>query len=413
MNINRILRSLRRSWKTALAIGIAVGLLTTLASSLLQKPAYTATNVVLFQVADMNKVADPNEATLYATTLASSYVSMVNQPSMTVPVSEKLGLEQAELAVGISASAPRTNLVSTIRYEAPDAAQAEQVVRAFGDEMAQQVSAYTDKVDGKPRITVANQAVNVIETPGTAPSLISSLMKGAIAGLLALLAWLLVRALLDTRVHELADIDEVTDASVLANLNSADDGASLAPLVPFLGLQRPASLLLAAPRTAGAHAATVLAAARALDAREPAGVLLVDTDLRSGELSRLAGASGPGLSEVLSGQASLEQAVTRGDGLAVLGAGSLPPNPAELLASPALADTLARAASAHELVLISGSGLLEHSDTALVARLAQRSILLVGKGLDSQAQVRESLDLLETIDAPVAGVVLDAPSRKK
>ena len=71
MNLNRVLRSMRRGLKSALLVGLALGLLTSALSLLLAKPSYRAANTVLFQVADMEKVADPSAAITYATSLAT------------------------------------------------------------------------------------------------------------------------------------------------------------------------------------------------------------------------------------------------------------------------------------------------------------------------------------------------------
>ncbi len=112
-------------------------------------------------------------------------------------------------------------------------------------------------------------------------------------------------------------------------------------------------------------------------------VILVDCDLRRGDIRlRLPIGPGPGLAEVLSGQASLQEAVrecdldfadggfpgsTGGDGggngyLAVLAAGTSPPNPIQMLSSQAMLDVLARLRESYDNVVVDTSPLLRVSD---------------------------------------------------
>ena len=72
-------------------------------------------------------------------------------------------------------------------------------------------------------------------------------------------------------------------------------------------------------------------------------ILLIDCDLRSPSLHRLFKTKGlPGLSEVLAGMIPFEEAVIplKLEGLHVLPAGTIPPNPAELLGSDAMGTLL-------------------------------------------------------------------------
>lgn len=408
MNLNRILRTIRRSWKQALAVGLVLGALAMLAGSLLSKPSHTATNTVLFQVAEMDKVSDPSVATTYATTLAASYTSMLNEPIVTQPLAKKVDVEQEALEAGLKVMAPKNNLVATITYESEDQAQATQVVTLAGQQLDQLVDQTTDSVGGQPRIQVVRQSTNVFETPGTAPNLVGTLLKGIVAGLMGFLGWLLVRALLDHKVHERADLEEVSDSSVLAHLHEPQDAAALARAVPFLGLGSPASLLVTSSVAKEAPAPVAVSAARTLAAEPGARVLLVDADLREGRASRQLGLDGPGLSEYLAGTHDLAGLVREVDGLQVLGSGTLPPNPAELLASPRLAQLLEQAGGDH-LVVLCSPGLLEHSDAALVASRAAGTVLLVGARRVGQAQVRESLDLLDAVGARFKGQLLSDP----
>lgn len=405
MKLNRILRSLRRNVVPALVAGAVLGLLTTLGSYLLVKPTYTASNQILFQVAGMEKVQDPSLATNYATTLASSYTSMVNQPVITVPLAETVELEQPVLAANLTVVSPRTNMLATISYKDADEAKATQVVTEAGKLLEQAVDQTTDKVGTQPRISVVQQTVNTLETPGSAPTPISSLMKGAMVGLMTLIAWLLVRALLDNKVRVASDLSELDDSSVLAELHEPQDAALLARAIPFLQLGEPARILLAAARDDDGAEATAVATAQALAADSRNRVLLVDADLRHGLITRQLGVSGPGLSEFLSGQTDVPK-ISRTDGLSVLSSGALPPNPAELLSADRFATLLGQAGD-HTHIVVASSGLLDHSDAALCATAVGGTVLVTRAGSSRESDVREAVALLDSVHAPFAGLVLD------
>src|SRR6202453_3743014 len=81
-------------------------------------------------------------------------------------------------------------------------------------------------------------------------------------------------------------------------------------------------------------------------------VLLIDADLRRPSIHKTLG-MGPrsGLSNVLTGSATLEQTITRSPilpNLSILPAGTPPPNPAELLASPNMRDVLEKLRGAYD-----------------------------------------------------------------
>src|SRR5206468_5369220 len=85
-------------------------------------------------------------------------------------------------------------------------------------------------------------------------------------------------------------------------------------------------------------------------------VLLVDADLRRPSIHKTLG-TGPktGLSNVLTGNATLQQATVRSSilpGLFILPAGTPPPNPAELLASSNMTDVLAELREQYDHIVV-------------------------------------------------------------
>lgn len=111
-------------------------------------------------------------------------------------------------------------------------------------------------------------------------------------------------------------------------------------------------------------------------------VLLVDADLRKGNLHRTFGLKGRagGLSEVLAGRAEWPAMVkpTEIPGLSLLCTGLLPPDPLVLLMSPRFSDFTAQVSEAFDFVIIDAPPLLPVTDAQVIGSKVE-SILMVAK----------------------------------
>jgi receptor protein-tyrosine kinase len=147
--------------------------------------------------------------------------------------------------------------------------------------------------------------------------------------------------------------------------------------------------------------------------------IIVETDLRNPTLSRQHGLRvGPGLAELLTHQVDLDATIQSkpiaagangangaGTALDVIVAGSLPPNPAELIESKAMDEALSQLAERYELVVIDTAPVGVVSDAFPLVRKVDGVIVVARMGRttrDSAQRLREQLNRLE---APVLGVV--------
>jgi len=137
-------------------------------------------------------------------------------------------------------------------------------------------------------------------------------------------------------------------------------------------------------------------------------VCLVDGDLRRPGVGRYTDLeSSVGLTTVLIGAVDLDSALQPwGPNLQVLMSGELPPNPSELLGSPAMGELLDELNSRFDVVVIDGAPLLPVTDSAVLARRVASVVMVVGMGQLKRRELQRSLSDLETIDAPVVGVVI-------
>lgn len=141
-------------------------------------------------------------------------------------------------------------------------------------------------------------------------------------------------------------------------------------------------------------------------------VLLIDADLRRPSIHKTLG-MGPrsGLSNVLTGSATLEQAVSRSSilpNLFVLPAGTSPPNPAELLASPNMRDALNQLREQYDHIVVDTPPALSVTDAVVLSQRADAVVLVIRCGQTTKQALRRSRDILARVNAKVVGVLLNA-----
>lgn len=144
-------------------------------------------------------------------------------------------------------------------------------------------------------------------------------------------------------------------------------------------------------------------------ARLGAPVLVIDADLRRPSCHRVLGVrNGPGLTEVLAGhEGKLRRLEVHKTELFFLGAGSVPPNPTELLGSQRMREVLARLQKRFAYVLIDAPPLTPVSDSVVLSTLVDGVVLVVDQQRTSRQTVRDARARLAYARAKVLGVVLN------
>jgi len=146
-------------------------------------------------------------------------------------------------------------------------------------------------------------------------------------------------------------------------------------------------------------------------ARDGARVVLIDGDLRNPQLYRLvrADASHPGLSDILMGNASLEQAVqqTAVEGLVFIGAGTPVDNPVRLLRSPQLQSLLETLKKVADFIIIDTPSAATFADGTVIGLAAGNVLIVHAAGNGMTDATREMLSRLRQHEANLVGVVLN------
>ena len=139
--------------------------------------------------------------------------------------------------------------------------------------------------------------------------------------------------------------------------------------------------------------------------------LLIDADLRRPMVSRVFFNENrrPGLTEVLTGQAELSDAVIAAevDGLAILTAGTRVANPAEVLATPRMRELIKEALLTYDRVVIDTAPALAVSDSLLLAPHVDVTCLVLRSFKTPRKTFARALKALREINCQPAGVVLN------
>ena len=142
-------------------------------------------------------------------------------------------------------------------------------------------------------------------------------------------------------------------------------------------------------------------------------VVLVDCDLRKATISRYLRIprNHAGLTNVITSkdEGALAAALVRvkDSGITVLTAGTIPPNPAELLGSPKMQELLKSVEDDYDYILLDLPPILVVTDAAVIGSKADGVILVVGSGDISPDEAKQAKDLLEKGRTNILGVVLN------
>lgn len=268
----------------------------------------------------------------------------------------------------------------------------------------------------------------------TSPSPLFTLILGALLGLLATIAAVFLWETVDDRVRSADDVERVTDLGVIGRVLKmpGDRGrGEIYRLATLLYPRSPAAEAFRALRTnlefaaldqryrtivvtsAAAHEGKTVVAANLAIAYAQGGkqVILVDADLRLPGIQLLFGLGDAiGLTDLARSDAStLEEVLqsTEVPGLRILTAGTIPPNPAELLGSQRMKALIARLLDAADVLVIDTAPVGVVTDAALLAADADATILVVRESFASERIVRRGREALAAVNAHVAGVVLN------
>ncbi|HCI6751177.1 polysaccharide biosynthesis tyrosine autokinase [Klebsiella quasipneumoniae] len=144
-------------------------------------------------------------------------------------------------------------------------------------------------------------------------------------------------------------------------------------------------------------------------------VLFIDADLRKGYVHKMLGGQNiHGLSDVLSGQSSVESVIERipSAEFDYIGRGQVPPNPAELLMHRRFEALLKWASDNYELVIIDTPPILAVTDAAIIGRYAGTTLLVARFEENTAKEIAVSVKRFEQSGVLVRGCILNGVVKK-
>jgi polysaccharide biosynthesis transport protein len=430
------LNILRRRWLSVLIIALttlAVASLVTLA----MPKKYTATTRLLFAVTS-ESVTELAQGSNFAEKQMASYAEVATSPLVLEPVVEKLALPTtaAELEESVEASVPLDTVILEIAATDSDPQRAAMIANAVGVKLGKLVGDLSpSRQDGSDAVRATTLAVAQVPVSPSSPNIPRNLGIGILLGLLVGIAIAVLRQRLDTKIRSEQDVRALTDSPILGVV-AFDQKVPRHPVIlrdeplaaPSEAVRRlrtnlqfvdagnrPRSIVISSSIPGEGKSTMAINLAVSL-ADTGARVILVDADLRRPSIADYAGIEGGvGLTTVLIGRADVEDVVQPlgTTTLDLLPAGQIPPNPSELLGSPAMAGLLDRLTTSYDMVLLDSPPLLPVTDAAVLSKLAGGALVVVGADRIHRPQLQETLASLETAGAHVLGVVLNKIDRRE
>jgi len=178
--------------------------------------------------------------------------------------------------------------------------------------------------------------------------------------------------------------------------------------IHFAAVDKPTRTLLVTSTNPGEGKTTTsanLACAMALDGKN---VILVDSDLRRPSIHKIFEVMRvPGLTDVILGHSSLDDALQPYEllpNLHILPAGSIAPNPSELLNSRKFAAIFADLRSRADVVIFDSPPVLVAADAPILASQTDGSVLVVETGSTKKAAAVRAAQILQQARANVMGI---------
>jgi receptor protein-tyrosine kinase len=435
VDFKQIIQVLRRRWMT-IALLFVIAVVAASAYTFTATKQYES-HAGVFVSADTRDASDAYAEVVAISTRMTSYADLATSTElMNRVISDldlNLGVDTLREKVG---SAPVVNTQQiAITATDPDPHVAQAIARSVSENLA----SYLEEVE-TPRGTTASQITTRVTNEATLPTSPASprtllnLVTAALVGLVLGIGLAVARDVLDRTVRSLDNVQEVTDAPVLASVGF-DPGMKRNPLLTDLGAfaarteafrllrtnlqfldldSRPRSLVItsAVPGEGKTATSTNLAVALAQAGRR---VLLVDGDLRRPRVASLLDLDGAiGLTTVLVGSASLEDAIQvhGASGLHFLASGAKPPNPTEILQSRVTHDLMARLRAEYDMVIIDVPPLLPVADAAVLAAATDGAIIVAKHGRTTRDQLREATGRLENVGGRLFGIVINMIPRR-
>ncbi|MBE3073492.1 MAG: polysaccharide biosynthesis tyrosine autokinase [Actinobacteria bacterium] len=431
MELKDYIRVIRKRWQIIVAVLLVVLAGAALATALSPK-IYEAQTQLFVSTSGSSDSGALLSGSNFTQQRVKSYADVITTPNVLDPVIERLQLDMTAAKLGdqITATVPLDTVLIEVAVTNTDPRVAAEVADAVGKQFTKTVADLESVSTGRSSpVKVTIVSTPTVPTTPISPKPTRNLALGVVLGLLLGLGLALLRDLMDTSIKNEKDCAEVTDATVIGDI-AFDPEASKNPLIvqadphgpraeafrtlrtnlQFVDAANHPRSIVFASSVPGEGKTTTTANLAITIAANGTRICIVEGDLRRPRLLEYLGMDGSvGLTNVLIGQAELGDVLQQfaDSSVYVIGAGSVPPNPSELLGSTAMIDTLRELESRFDMVIIDSPPLLPVTDAAVLSTIAGGTVVVVGAGMVDRDHLARSLQSLYAVKARVLGLVLN------
>lgn len=184
---------------------------------------------------------------------------------------------------------------------------------------------------------------------------------------------------------------------------------SLRTNIQYTSFDKKIKKLLVTSSTPGEGKSTTASNLALAIAGEGKKVLLIDCDLRKPSVHKKFNISNQvGVTNFLLGEVGFEEAVNNyKNKLFIMTAGTIPPNPSEMLSSKNLNNFLQDVSEKFDMVIIDSPPIMAVTDAQILSTKTDGVVLVIEAGKTEKAVALRSKEALEKVNAKILGVVLN------
>ena len=429
MNLQDFLKLLRTRWVTVLVSTVAVLLLAIL-YTVTTTPLYQASTRLFVSTSAGKSASDLYQGNRLSQDRVLSYTELLMGETLAQRTVNKLDLDVSAKALKakVKATAKPDTVLIDVNVLDTSPLRARDIANALSDEFVVMVRELETPDPGErpDARVIVEQRASIPSSPAV-PKPKRNIAGGLALGLLLGIGLALLRDRLDNTVKSREALEEITHVGMAgsipldkdrrrdtaisfenSNTGIAEAFRKLRTNLQFLNVDNPPRIIVITSSTpAEGKSTTAINIALAL-AEAEYNVVLVDGDMRRPSVDKYLDLVGSvGFSTVLSGGASLAEVLqtTKYPNLTVLAAGTIPPNPSELLGSQAARKVLSDLREQFDYVIIDSSPLLAVTDGAILATNADGALIMARFGETKREQLAHAVGTLENVGATLLGAV--------
>lgn len=436
MSLDDFVKVIRTRWLTILVTAMLT-ISAAVVYTFQQTPQYEASTRLFVSTAAGTSVAELYSGNRLAQDRVLSYAELIVGETLAQRTVDRLNLDMGAATVAKRVTAkvrPNTVLIDVSVVDSSPV-RARDIANALSDEFVLLVRDLETPAPGSQpegRVVVEQRAT--VPTIPVSPNKKKNLAIGVFLSVMLGVGLALLREILDNTVKDREGLERISGASLVGvipfdksrrdhpaisfetdNSPTAEAFRKLRTNLRFLSVDNPPRLIAITSSTPNEGKSTTAINTALVLAEAGHNVLLIDGDMRRPSLAKYLGLVGSaGFSTLLSGAASVNDVLqeTKFPRLTFLAAGSIPPNPSELLNSMTAKKVLSDLREQFDIVIVDTPPVLAVTDGAILAAESDGAILLVRAGETKREQLSHGVRILHDVGATVLGAVLSmAPTR--